>query len=35
LHKADKWDGKLPTAMYSNAPLPFFNLSAGAATDKQ
>ena len=35
LHKADRWDGKLPAAMYSNAPLPFFNLGTGAATAKQ
>ena len=30
-----EWDRKLPTAMYSNAPLPFFNLGTGAATAKQ
>jgi len=28
-------DGKLPPAMYSNAPLPFFNLGTGAAPAKQ
>lgn len=35
LHKADRWDGKLPAAMYSNAPLPFFNIGATAGAAKQ
>lgn len=25
LRKAERWDGKLPTAMYANAPIPFLN----------
>jgi regulator of protease activity HflC (stomatin/prohibitin superfamily) len=24
--KADKWDGKLPQAIYANAPIPFLNV---------
>ena len=24
--KADKWDGKLPSAIYANAPIPFLNV---------
>ena len=27
MEKAKKWDGKLPVNMYSNAPMPFLNLS--------
>jgi len=23
--KAERWDGKLPTAIYAGAPIPFFN----------
>jgi len=34
-HVPLEWDGKLPPAMYSNAPLPFFNLGTGGATAKQ
>ena len=25
--KADKWNGQLPTAIYSGAPVPFLNVS--------
>jgi hypothetical protein len=25
--KADKWDGKLPEAIYAGAPIPFLNVS--------
>jgi len=24
--KAEKWDGKLPTAIYAGAPIPFLNV---------
>lgn len=28
LRKAERWDGKLPTAIYANAPIPFLNAPA-------
>lgn len=28
LHKADKWDGKLPAAMYASGPVPFMSINA-------
>jgi regulator of protease activity HflC (stomatin/prohibitin superfamily) len=28
MKKAERWDGKLPAAVYAGAPLPFFNVGA-------
>lgn len=31
LHKADRWDGVLPTAVYAGAPIPFLSVDAPTA----
>lgn len=32
--KAERWDGKLPTAIYAGAPIPFLNIPSGGPVSK-
>lgn len=33
--KAERWDGKLPTAIYGSAPIPFLNMGSPTAPSKE